>query len=138
MVQPSGWVQATLTCAGTDASIPQTYDRNAEYDPHYMQRSIDRYRANGAGKIILGLGAYKSRGCASGANNCWRTPDELRRHVALVPSSIAGMVFWPLAGVTIPSSVYNTLGQLSPPAARAGIRTFLRALTPFASQLDDC
>lgn len=120
-------------CAETDVSIPQTYDSSGGYDPSYMPRSVARYRANGAVRIVLGVGAYQKTPALR-----WRTPAELRRHIALVPSDICGMVFWPLGGTTLPPEVYTTLGTLSPPGRGNILRNFLRALTPFASQIDDC
>lgn len=126
-------------CGGTDFAIPQTYDPDGNYNGTLIARANAFYRSKGARCILQGLGAYQKTGGTPPYR--WRTAAELERHLALVPPDVCGAIAWPL-GVSgqshVPESVYRTLGAWTPPGARLGVRSLLKALLPFGQLTDEC
>ena len=68
--------------------VPQSYDPDGRYDPDYHQERVDRWRALGAQRVVVGLGLWL------GGPDRHRTPEELRRHMAGVPADVDGVGGW--------------------------------------------
>ena len=96
------WLEFARFC---DFGIPEVYDREGAFDPRYPRRAIDSWRAAGFRCIVPACGIYQRD---NGGPFRWRTPEEVRHHLALFPEHTA-RIAWGLKG----SAPRGTLEALS-------------------------
>lgn len=93
--------------AGCDLTIPQTYDRDLNFRASYARDAIRAYRDRGAPsgtQFAMGAGTWVHRGTAP-PDGRPKTPDELRRHLALLPDG--PIIAWPYG--TLPESALRLI-----------------------------
>ena len=90
--------------------IPEVYDREGAFDPHYDDRAIEGYRAAGFRHVIPACGIYQRDTPESPFR--WRTPEEVRRHLAIFRSTKPeAWLAWPIGKRRPPAPVLRALAE---------------------------
>lgn len=91
---PPGSFPLEPFCEVADVCIPQPYEVHGRTGPEYVAEVLDRWRAAGAKRIILGRGAHE---LDDSDDDAWRTVEQIAVHRETTP---AGMpeAWWPAAG----------------------------------------
>lgn len=95
--------------ASADLGIAQTYDRDLQFLASKFTRSLALWRRRGI-RVV-----YPAAGTHAHARREPKTAAELRRHLALIPSS-PGVIVWP--EVPLPSALWRVLASWVPARAR--------------------
>ena len=112
--------------AGTDMSVPQTYDKDHNYNPEYFRTSSEGYLGFGAKAILAGSGAFEEipnpawrpPGARPPGYNTrtkhflhpWRTREQYERHLGTMPNFADSVVCWVPTG-HIPAEIRELLVQ---------------------------